>query len=231
MTTQTDEATKGFLVQAGQKLVCVGDSITEAADGYVTVMARMIAAVYPERGVRVVNRGVSGNRVRDMYARLERDVIAEQPDWVTVNVGVNDVWHGFFDFEANVEIPEGGGPNGIPLGEYEDTLRRLVQMLLEKTSAGIVLVTPTVIGEDPHTRANRMLDDYVAVMERVGVELGVRVCPMHHAFVDALRRGKSADAGYTLTTDGVHMNAVGNMLMAITLLRTLGFFQGVLLPA
>ncbi|MGC8668572.1 MAG: SGNH/GDSL hydrolase family protein [Chthonomonadales bacterium] len=226
MNRRTDAHGDGFLLQPRQKLVCLGDSITEAPDGYVSVMARMIAAVYPERSIRVVNRGVSGNRIVDMYARLDKDVISEDPDWVTVNVGVNDVWHGFFDFEANVEIPEGGGPNGIPLPLYEDTLERLVRKLQQSTRADIVLVTPTVIGEDRRTRANRMLDDYVAAMERVGSALGVRVCPMHHAFVDALHRGKAADPGYTLTTDGVHMNPVGNVLMAVTLLRSLGFFKG-----
>lgn len=226
MNQSKDAHGEGFLLQTGQKLVCVGDSITEAPDGYVSVMARMIAAAYPERAITVVNRGVSGNRVPDMYARLERDVIAEKPDWVTVNVGVNDVWHGFFDFDANVEIPEGGGPNGVPLKEYEETLVRLVQTLQERTHAGIILVTPTVIGEDPFTPANRMLEGYVEAMERTASALGVGICPMHSVFVETLARGKAVNPGFTLTTDGVHMNAVGNMLMAIALLRTLGFFRG-----
>lgn len=91
-------AGQGFVIGRNAKLVCLGDSITEAADGYVSVMRHLIAAGYPERNIQVLNAGIGGNKAPDMMKRLERDVISRKPDWVTINVGINDVWHGFFDF-------------------------------------------------------------------------------------------------------------------------------------
>jgi len=99
-----------FLIEPGQILVCLGDSITQASDGYVSVMAALIGAKYPERAVRVLNAGIGGHKAPDLLARLGRDVLAHRPDWVTVNVGINDVWHGL------------NGPGGVPLDVYEPTL-------------------------------------------------------------------------------------------------------------
>lgn len=216
----------GFMIGDGQTLACLGDSITEAQDGYVTVMANLMAAVYPERRIQVINCGISGNKAPDMLTRLAADVISRDPDWVTVNVGINDVWHGFFDFEQGNPISGGGGPNGVPLTTYEPVLREIVGRLLSASRANVLLVTPTVIGEDQDAPENQVLQGYVEAMERVARETGVRLCPMRQAFQDALRRGKQADPTYSLTMDGVHMNTVGNHVMAVTILRSLAFFSG-----
>ncbi len=186
----------------------MGDSITEAPDGYVTVMRNLISAVYPERAIEVLNAGVSGNRVVDMLARLDRDVIQAKPDWVTVNVGINDVWH---------------GANGVSLEQYEPLLKQLVQQLQHDTNAQIVLVTPTIIGEDISSAENITLNGYVEAMERVSRQLNVHLAPMHQEFIRTLERGHSANPNFSLTTDGVHMNPIGNHVMAMILLRFLGF--------
>lgn len=220
------DAGEGFLPGRNAVIVCVGDSITEAHDGYVAVLRNLIAAGYPERNIKVVNAGVSGNKAPDMLARLERDVLPHHPQWITISVGINDVWHGFYDFDGDKEIPEGGGPNGVPVDVYESTLNRMVGVLRESTDARIVLLTPTVIGEDldnPANTANRRLADYVAAMQRVAAAQDTYLAPVHRDFVQALRAGKSVDPEYTLTTDGVHMNAIGNHVMALTILATLGF--------
>ena len=83
-----------FLIESGQTLVCLGDSITQAEPGYVSLMSALIAAKYPDRGIQIVNAGIGGHKAPDMRARLERDVLAHRPQWVTISVGINDVWHG-----------------------------------------------------------------------------------------------------------------------------------------
>ncbi|HLK58556.1 MAG TPA: SGNH/GDSL hydrolase family protein [Chthonomonadaceae bacterium] len=212
---------QGFLLYRNATLVCLGDSITQASDGYVRVMESLIHAAYPERNIRVINAGIGGNRVPDMLARLERDVIAHSPHVVTVNVGINDVWHGFSDI-----YPEGDGPNGIPLPAYEAQLGHLVDMLRESTDAEVILVEPTVIGEDvdnPENRLNAKLDTYVAAMRRIAASRQALLAPTHDDFVRAVRAGQSVNPAFRLTTDGVHLNPVGNHVMALTILATLGF--------
>ena len=200
-----------FLLQPNQTLVCLGDSITQAADGYVSVMAALIAARYPERAVRVVNAGVGGNKAPDLLDRLERDVLAYRPDWVTVNVGINDVWHG-------LEVPA----NGVPLERYEIVVEQIVAWLLE-SGAQVILATPTVIGEEDGLAPNQQLARYAAAMEKIAVRRGTRLAPTHTGFLRALRAGRAADPQFRMTTDGVHMNAIGNARMALTILETLGF--------
>ena len=212
---------QGFLLGRNATLVCLGDSITQASDGYVRVMEHLIHAAYPERNVRIVNAGIGGNRIPEMLARLERDVIAHQPNVVMVSVGINDVWHGF-----DAEHPQGDGPKGIPLALYEAQVGHLVDTLRESTDAEIVLVEPTVIGEEvdsPENLRHVKLQSYVAAMRRTAESRQTLLAPLHDDFVRAIRAGRSVNPEFRLTTDGVHLNAVGNHVMALTLLATLGF--------
>jgi len=217
---------QGFLLGKNATLVCLGDSITEARDGYVKVVENLIHAGYPERNVKVVNSGIGGHKAPDMLARLQRDVIAHKPNVVTINVGINDVWHGFRGWEPARDYPAGDGPNGVPVAVYEAAVGLMVDTLRESTDAEIVLVTPTVIGEDvdsPNNRANASLAHYVAAMQRVAASRHTHLAPAHDDFVQAIRAGRSADPAFQLTTDGVHMNAVGNHVLALTVLAALGF--------
>jgi len=75
----------------GKKDSVCGDSITQAGDGYVSVVQSIIGALLPDMKLEYINTGVSGNKVTDMLERISDDVIARDPDWITVSVGVNDV--------------------------------------------------------------------------------------------------------------------------------------------
>jgi len=202
-----------FLLEQNQTLVCLGDSITQAADGYVSVMAALVGARYPERGIQIINAGVGGHKAPDMRMRLRGDVIAHQPDWVTINVGINDVWHGL----------DSRGTGGVPLDAYEADVDAMVTTLQQETRAQIVLVTPTVIGEDVDAEANKILTIYVAAMQGVARRRGTLLAPTHADFLVTLRAGQAANPAFRLTTDGVHLNAVGNARMALTILETLNF--------
>jgi lysophospholipase L1-like esterase len=106
--------------------------------GYCALLGALIAGAYPERAIRVINAGVGGNKVGDMVARLERDVLVHRPDWVTLSVGINDVWHGM--------VPEWGTGHALV------AVRGGVGMLAERitrTGARLILLPPTVIEEDP----------------------------------------------------------------------------------
>lgn len=216
---------QGFLLGKNATLVCLGDSITEAEDSYVTVMRNLITAGYPERNIKIINAGIGGNTAPDMLARLERDVIAHRPQCVTIHVGINDVWRGFKHPDGS-PIPEGGGNRAVPLDIYEPTLARMVDILREVSDAEIVLLTPTAIGEDvdnPNNLANATLEQYVAAMTRVAESRGTLLAPTHDAFLAVIRAGTSVEPSFRLTTDGVHLNAVGNHVMALAVLATLGY--------
>src|SRR4051812_26396774 len=91
------------------KIVMIGDSITDCerkrpvgegkndalGKGYVSLVHAMLHARYPELALRVVNMGIGGNTTRDLKQRWETDVLDLKPDWISIMIGINDVWRQF----------------------------------------------------------------------------------------------------------------------------------------
>jgi lysophospholipase L1-like esterase len=129
-----------------QTLLFIGDSITDCGrrnepnapygNGYVHLTRAFLLARYPELNLEIVNRGISGNTVRDLAARWEHDAIAEQPDWLSVKIGINDVWR----LIAN-RLQE-----HVPLDEYERTYRTILDLIRQHSShSRLILMEPYVI--------------------------------------------------------------------------------------
>src|SRR5258706_14614612 len=85
-----------FLVVQKKKIVFFGDSITEAGakpGGYILKIGDLAAAEKMADQFELIGAGIGGNKVYDLYLRLEDDVLSKNPDVVIIFVGVNDVWH------------------------------------------------------------------------------------------------------------------------------------------
>ena len=211
------------MLQDGQTWVCLGDSITEDPLGYVTVCADRLRERYPDRSIRIVNAGVSGNKAADMLARLERDVLYHKPDWVSISVGVNDVWHGFYDFDRDEPRQAYDPAFGQPYELYIEDLSAIVSKLLE-TNTNIMLIAPTLIGNDRNSRENDMVSRYASGMRDLAKKNGLLYCPMlDHLWMLADILDKH---GVSITTDGVHMNEIGAQIMAGAVLNSFGFYLG-----
>lgn len=106
-----------------------GDSITDAGrsrendaargHGYPTLVAAELMYDYPGQ-FNIVNRGISGNRVVDLYARIKKDFLNLKPDYLSILIGVNDVWHDYSD-----------EPNGVS----DERFRKVYDMLIEEIKA------------------------------------------------------------------------------------------------
>src|ERR1700677_1409337 len=115
------------------KLLMIGDSITDAGRarpigegrndelgrGYVALGDALLNSIYPEAAIRTINVGTSGNTVRDLKDRWQTDVLDLKPDWLSVMIGINDVWRQF-DSPPHHEIH-------VHPGEYESTLDELLR--------------------------------------------------------------------------------------------------------
>ena len=121
-------------IAPNSKFVLQGDSVTDAGrarpvaeglfnphgTGYPNVVQGLLTSVYPDYMIRVVNMGVSGNTSRDLKARWQTDTLDLHPDWVSIMIGINDIWRQF----DVPQIPEAGvGP---------DEYRRNLQDILDK---------------------------------------------------------------------------------------------------
>lgn len=225
------------LLKGVHRIVCLGDSITQGGEGpggYVWLVRHYLNALYGSHAsgaatstqnspdtvqtIEVVNAGISGHKSTDMLARFQRDVLDKKPDLVTISVGVNDVWHGFYD-----NHPDGDGPRGIPLVEYRQHVEDMITQA-EKIGAKVVVLSTTVIHEEADNKENAKLKLYNGALRELAKK-------HHAAFVDyqkpfwalitAYQKGTGGHE-LLLTGDGVHMNATGNRVMAHTLLSGLG---------
>jgi lysophospholipase L1-like esterase len=200
--------------EPGERIVFFGDSITEQGaqpGGYVALLADTIAQTYPDLGVEVIGAGISGNKVPDLLARVERDVLSQDPSTVVVYIGINDVWH----WELN--------DNGTTEEAYEAGLRTLVDTL-QQAGADVVLCTPSVIGEraDGTNAQDAMLDRYADISRQVAADNGLAVCDLRADFLAYLQGHNPEDTSEgVLTTDGVHLNAEGNRFVADRIFDTL----------
>ncbi len=205
---------KQRLVEDGQTIVFLGDSITEASNGYVKVVEDMLGALAPGFRLNIINAGVSGNRVVGLLERIGEDVIAHDPGWITISVGVNDVWHGMDVWP---------GLSGTPIEMFGERYGELVSRLSEQTAAKLALFTTTVIGEDLEAEANRLLIPYNDFIRQTAMARGDLLVPMNEEFYKAISAWRKSGGGdLRFTTDGVHMNLIGDYLMAMTLLKAWG---------
>lgn len=234
---------RGYRVNTPPTLVCFGDSITEG----------MIGASYVERlrarlpGVRVVNAGINGDTVLHLLRRAERDVIARQPDLVTIMIGLNDLTtvYGlrssklFYHTLKNVQIE-------VTPARFIHAYRRLITMLREHTHAQIALCTLTTVGELPDDPIQQLVDGYSQIIRALAAQERLPLIDVRAAFLNALaadpREGPpyriwtpvqdwlaiglggqtyetiAQRRGYRLLCDGAHLADAGAELVAETML-------------
>lgn len=204
--------------QAGERIVFLGDSITQGGDrpgGYVDLVRTAIKEALPDAGIEVIGAGISGNKVPDLEKRLERDVLAKKPTTVVIYIGINDVWHSTRN-------------NGTPKDVYEKGLRSLVERI-RAGGARVILCTPSVIGEKAggENPLDAMLDEYSGISRTVAADLKTGMLDLRKAFLGHLASANAAKAEKgVLTSDGVHLNPGGNRFVADRMLEALGVKQG-----
>lgn len=211
-------------LEKGQKLLFIGDSITDCerarpvgeglfganGKGYVALVDALLQSVYPELGIRVVNMGIGGNTVRDLKARWQSDVVNQKPDWLSVMIGINDVWRQY-DTPFIVD-------GHVYLDEYEATLRELIAATKPMVE-GLVLMTPFYIESNAQDAMRRTMDEYGAVVKRIAGEHGLLCVDTQAAFNEVLKELYSA----TLAWDRVHPTQTGHMVLARAFLKAVGF--------
>jgi len=197
------------------KILFIGDSVTDSerarpvgeglfgatGKGWVSLVDAALTVHHPELRLRVVNMGVSGNQVRHLADRWATDVLAQKPDWVSVMIGINDVWRQF-DLPRQVE-------QHVGLKEYERTLSALIRKTQPKVR-GMILATPFFIEPLKSDAMRSMMDQYGAVVARLAQSTGCRFVDTQAAF-DRLCTHMHSSA---IAWDRIHPNHIGHMALA-----------------
>ncbi len=190
-------------------IVAIGDSITEFG-GYLRKTYAALAELYPDMELhRIINAGISGQKAEDLVKRFPA-AIKRKPAVVTISIGINDVWH-----------RQGAPHDGKILKNYKENINKMVDMAQE-AGVKVILLTPTIIMEDPNSEGNKRLLLYVNAMKEVQAEKKCGLADLHAMFLEALKHKPAGLTGNWLTKDGVHMTPLGDALMALGVLRALG---------
>lgn len=205
------------------KLLFIGDSITDCerarpvgeglfdavGKGYVGLVEGLLGAIHPERAIRVVNMGTSGNTVLDLKARWQTDVTALKPDWLSIAIGINDVWRQF-DSARQTEIQ-------VSPRVYERTLLNLARTTRPKLK-GMVIMSPYYIEPNAKDPMRARMDEYGALAKKIAGKTDAIFVDLQAAFNQVLKHMHPNG----LAWDRVHPNVIGHSVIARAFLNAIG---------
>lgn len=186
--------------QKQTKIVFFGDSITQAGikpGGYIDVLKQLLTEKNLKDQYQLIGAGISGNKVYDLYLRIEEDVLAHQPDVVVIWIGVNDVWH------------KQSSGTGTDLDKFERFYTAIIKKL-QSSGAQVVLATPAVIGErtDMSNQLDGDLNRYTGSIRDLAAKFDCKLVDLRKEFLDynlkttpkIRNRASSPPIVYTSTT-------------------------------
>ncbi len=196
-----------FRFDKKKKILFFGDSITQMGEnsgGYIKLIDSIIKTEGLADKYQTIGAGIGGNKVYDLYLRMEEDVLAKSPDIVVIFVGVNDVWH---------KTSLGTGTDYDKFGKFYEAIVRKLQAANIK----VVLVTPAVIGEktDFSNQQDGDLNQYCHWIRNFAMNNDLPLVDLRKTFLDYnLAHNPNNEEKGILTIDKVHLNAKGNELVA-----------------
>jgi lysophospholipase L1-like esterase len=200
--------------QKKQRIVFFGDSITEAGvkpTGFITRIGAMLKEKGLDNNYELLGAGIGGNKVYDLYLRMEDDVLAKSPDIVVIWIGVNDVWH------------KKTSGTGTDADKFEKFYNAIIKKLQAK-NIKVLICTPAAIGEK--TDFSNELDDdlnkYAAIIRNIAKNNNCQLIDLRKMTLDYdLKNNPDNKDRGILTTDGVHLNDAGNNAVADIMYKSL----------
>ena len=196
-----------FIGEKKKKVVFFGDSITQAGvqkGGYIDVLQHMITEKGAAEKFELNGAGIGGNKIYDLYLRMEKDVLEKKPDVVVIWVGVNDVWH---------KSSFGTGTDFDKFGGFYDAVVKKIRA----SGAKVIVVTPAAIGEknDFSNSQDGDLNAYSSWIRKYAKTNEIGLVDLRAVFHEySVAHNPDNLAKGILTTDGVHLNEKGNALVA-----------------
>lgn len=193
-----------------------GDSITDAGraflgegglgQGYAMMAASLLTALVPERRIRFINRGISGNGVDDLRARWQEDCLDLAPSWVSILIGVNDVWRRW---------EMGGGD----VDAFEADYRWLLERVRDELGARPILLEPFLLPSSPsYAELREGLHAEIRVVRGLAEEFHAILVPLDGIF----ERLCSVRSPGFWAADGVHPSPGGHAVIALAWLEAVG---------
>jgi lysophospholipase L1-like esterase len=191
-----------------------GDSITDGGrcrnydqnhvmgHGYQYIVGAKLCADNLDKNIRIYNRGISGNRIADLYGRWKEDTLNLNPSILSILIGVNDAW---FAYENN---------SGSDFIRYEKIYRLMLDEALDNNpSIKLVLMEPFVGNDFSDKIREDFFRGYIQqlqiVVKKLAKEYGAIFVPLQNMIDTSQKKSKQP-----LIWDGVHPTILGHELIA-----------------
>lgn len=196
------------------KIVFIGDSITDCerdrtdenslGNGFVKILSDKLRPIYPDMDIQLINKGISGNEVCDVLARVNKDVIDLKPDTAVIMIGINNVLH---QYKYGKQLD---------LKQFERDFTELLRKIKE---AGITLIVlePFLMPAPDKLRMRPLFNKELEIIHRVAVDIADEFVAYDEMF-----NGLSESIRYTeYSMDGVHPTHRGSRLIADTAIKAI----------
>lgn len=213
-----------MLFDQNDKILFIGDSISDyertrpVGEGlfnawgrsYVADVGSLLGCMYPEMHLRIVNMGIGGNQCRDLEARWQTDVFDQNPDWVSVLIGINDVWRQF----DSPEIKE----QHVSPEDFRTCYERLIKSTLPRVK-GMILMTPYFMEPNRDDPMRRRMDEYGAITKELAEKYHLTLVDLQSGWDKLFQHMHPMNIAW----DRVHPNQIGCMYIAKQFLSAIGF--------
>lgn len=213
-----------MIFEHNDRIVFAGDSVTDMGSilpvgeglgdnvgrGYVRVLESMFASYYSEVFLRITNSGVSGDTSRDLLKRFDRDVVELNPDWVSICIGINDVWRQF-------DSPSIIDSHVLP-DEYERNVEEMILKIKDKVK-GVFILSPYIMEPNAEDMMRKRMDEYVKICKKLAEKYNCVFVDFQKLYEDYCKIRHSSYIAW----DRIHPNQVGATLMAREFLKVCDF--------
>lgn len=187
-----------------------GDSITEAGrgkatnqlgTGYVKIIAESID---PSKKLQFLNRGIGGNKIRDLKYRWKSDCLDLEPNVVSILIGINDVVGRYLWSKPTATR------------SFEEDYRTILEQASDVLGAKLVLMNPFIICKTKTQKIQKnLLKEKINVIELLSKEFNASLIPLDKIFEEETK----ILAPTLLSTDGIHPTQIGHTLIAQSWLK------------
>ena len=204
-----------IVIKNGDKIGFLGDSITAQGNSVQCGYINLVMSALKANGINAqkIPAGVGGNKAPQMLKRLDRDVLSKKPQYMTLSCGVNDVWH---------------GKRGVPLDKYKVNITKIVEKA-QAAGVKVYILTATMITEDQKAANNQKLIAYNDFLRQLAKEKNCVLVDvnkeMQELIASVKKKYPNFKGKFVATYDGVHMNPIGNIMMARCILKAFGLTE------